>query len=60
MHGEPYLTRGQLAAHLHIGYRTIQKLEKDGFPRHVWGPSGRIVRYRVSEAERWLGENAGP
>jgi predicted DNA-binding transcriptional regulator AlpA len=58
MKAEPYLTRAQLAEHLQIGRTTICELEKLGLPRHTWGQ--RIVRYRASEVEGWLGENAGP
>jgi predicted DNA-binding transcriptional regulator AlpA len=56
VNAEPYLTRRELADHLKIGRSTICELEKTGLPRHTWGK--RIVRYRASEVEAWLGDNA--
>jgi phage terminase Nu1 subunit (DNA packaging protein) len=58
--GEPYLTRDELREHVRVCPDTIKRWEKQGLPRHVWGASGRIVRYRLSGVEAWLGENAGP
>jgi hypothetical protein len=55
--GEPYLTRPELARHLHVSGTTVKAFEKRGLPRHKWG---RMVRYRVSEVDCWLRENVGP
>lgn len=49
---EPFVTRVQLAEHLGVSMKTIERWEKRGLPHHRWGP--RIIRYRVSEAKLWL------
>jgi predicted DNA-binding transcriptional regulator AlpA len=58
MNAEPYLTRAELVRHFKLGRTTICALEKAGLPKHRWGK--RIIRYRVSEVDAWLRENAGP
>ena len=54
MFGEDYLTRAELQAHTRLSRSTIKRLEARGLPRHDWAK--RIVRYRLSEVERWLDE----
>lgn len=49
---EPYLTREELARVLGVGVTTLDRLRKEGLPEHRWGR--RVVRFRRSEAERWL------
>lgn len=47
-----YLTRAELAGHLHVSARTIQRWEREGLPVEVWG--ARLHRYRLDRAEDWL------
>lgn len=51
-----YLTRAELAAHLHVSPKTIQRWEKAGLPAEVWG--ARLRRYRLDRAEQWLERKA--
>ena len=48
---EPWVTKRELAAHLHVALRWIESQHHNGLP-HV--RRGGVVRYRISEVEAWL------
>lgn len=48
---EPWVTKRQLAEHLHVAIRWIEGQHHHGLP-HV--RRGGVVRYRISEVEAWL------
>lgn len=48
---EPFMTRRQLAEHMQVHERTIDRWAKEGMPHQVWGK--RTKRFRASEAEAW-------
>lgn len=52
-----YLTRRQLAEHLGVSSRTVERWEKDGCPVEKWGK--RLVRYRLVRVEPWLRTRGG-
>jgi hypothetical protein len=48
---EPWVTKQQIAAHLHVTTRWIESQQRLGLPHmHMLG----INRYRVTEVEAWL------
>lgn len=51
-----YLTRAELARHLHVSEKTVQRWERQGLPVEVWG--ARLRRYRLDRAEAWLSRKA--
>jgi hypothetical protein len=55
---EPLVTKRQLARHLVVCERTIERWERDGLPcRRLWSrrKDGRQpIRYRITEVEAWL------
>ncbi len=48
---EGWVTKRELASHLHVALRWIEMQHHNGLP-HV--RRGGVVRYRISEVERWL------
>ncbi len=48
---EPWVTKRQLAEHLHVAIRWIEMQQHHGLP-HV--RRGGVLRYRISEVEAWL------
>jgi excisionase family DNA binding protein len=48
---ESWLTKPQLAERLNVSVRWIDKQRTEGMPCHKWGG---VVRFRLSEVERWL------
>jgi excisionase family DNA binding protein len=50
---ESWLTKLQLAKRLNVSVRWIDLQRNEGMPCHKWGG---IVRFRLSEVERWLEE----
>ncbi len=48
---ETWLTKPQLAERLSVSERWIDYRRCEGMPSHKWGG---IVRFRLSEVERWL------
>jgi hypothetical protein len=48
---ERWVTKQQVAEHLHVTPRWIELQQRDGFP-HL--RMGGLVRYRISEVETWL------
>lgn len=48
---EPWVTKRELAAHLHVALRWIESQHHNGLP-HV--RRGGVLRYRISEVEQWL------
>lgn len=48
---ERWVTKRELAVHLHVALRWIEMQHHNGLP-HV--RRGGVVRYRISEVERWL------
>lgn len=54
---EPYLTRKELAEHLHIGLTKLDQLVKEGMPSYTW--QMRVRRFKLSEVERWLRDRGG-
>lgn len=54
---EPWWTKAQVARHLLVSERTVERWTRDGLPcLRVSG--GRTVRYRISEVEAWLAGGA--
>lgn len=47
-----YLTRAELADHLGVSTKTIDRMLREGLPCHRFGR--RLVRLRLAEAEDWL------
>jgi excisionase family DNA binding protein len=47
-----YLTRVELADHLGVCTKTIDRMVREGMPRHSFGR--RLVRFRLGEVEAWL------
>jgi phage terminase Nu1 subunit (DNA packaging protein) len=58
---EPWRSRVELAEHLGISVRTIDRLVGEGMPCLAVGQAGSPghKRFRVSEVERWLEERGG-
>jgi hypothetical protein len=52
---EPWLTKEQLAERLNVSPRWIDYRRCEGMPCEKWGG---IVRFRLSDVERWLKESA--
>ena len=50
---EPWWTKAQVARHLRVSERTVERWARDGMPCLRAG-RGRTVRYRASEVEAWL------
>lgn len=50
---EAWLTKPQLADRLNVSVRWIDLRRKEGMPSHTWAG---VVRFRLSEVERWLEE----
>lgn len=50
---EPWLTKQQLAERLHVSVRWIDLRRTEGLPCSKWAG---VVRFRLSEVERWLEE----
>jgi hypothetical protein len=48
---EPWITKRELAAHLHVALRWIESQHHNGLP-HI--RRGGVLRYRISEVEQWL------
>lgn len=48
---ERWVTKRELAAHLHVALRWIESQHHHGLPH---ARRGGVVRYRISEVERWL------
>jgi len=49
---EPWITKAQLAAHLQVHEKSIERRVASGMPcLHV---GKRAVRFRISECEAWL------
>lgn len=51
-----YLTRSELAEHLHVSEKTIARWQAQSMPAEVWGR--RLVRYRLDRVEAWLSRKA--
>lgn len=55
---EPLVTKRQLAGHLAISERTIERWQREGLPvERLWSrrSDGRApIRYRITEVEAWL------
>jgi len=51
-----YLTRAELAAHLNVSTKTIDRMLREGMPSHRFGR--RLVRLRLGEVEKWLARRA--
>jgi excisionase family DNA binding protein len=51
-----YLTRSELAEHLHVSEKTIARWERAGLPAERWGR--RLLRYRLDRVEAWLSRKA--
>lgn len=51
-----YLTRSELAEHLHVSEKTISRWEQSGLPAERWGR--RLLRYRLDRVEAWLARRA--
>jgi excisionase family DNA binding protein len=47
-----YLTRDEVARHLGVSTKTIDRMLRDGLPCHRFGR--RLVRLRLGEVETWL------
>lgn len=59
---EPLVTKQQLAEHLSVSVRSIERWQHEGLPvKRLWTrrEDGRApIRYRISEVEAWLeGDN---
>lgn len=54
---EPWVTKRELAVHLHVAIRWIEGQHHNGLP-HV--RRGGVVRYRISEVEAWLRGEPAP
>jgi hypothetical protein len=50
---EPWVTKAQLAAHLQVHEKTIERLVAKGMP--CLRLSRRAIRFRVSACEAWMG-----
>ncbi|MGH2911369.1 MAG: helix-turn-helix domain-containing protein [Solirubrobacteraceae bacterium] len=48
---EPWVTKRELAAHLHVALRWIEAQHHHGLPH---ARRGGVLRYRISEVEAWL------
>jgi hypothetical protein len=48
---EPWVTKRELAEHLHVAIRWIEGQHHHGLP---YARRGGVLRYRISEVERWL------
>jgi hypothetical protein len=48
---EPWVTKRELAAHLHVALRWIEAQHHHGLPH---ARRGGVLRYRISEVETWL------
>jgi excisionase family DNA binding protein len=51
-----YLTRAELAEHLSVSTKTIDRMLREGLPCHRFGR--RLVRLRLREVETWLERRA--
>jgi excisionase family DNA binding protein len=49
---DSYLTRRELAAHLHVSPKTIARMQAEGMPFERWGH--RLLRYRLDRVQAWL------
>lgn len=52
---EPWLTKQQLAAHLKMSTRTIDRMTLEGLP---YTQLGKRRRYKAAEVEQWLVKRA--
>jgi hypothetical protein len=50
---EPWVTKAQLAVHLNVHEKTIERLVAKGMP--CLRLSRRAIRFRVSACEAWVG-----
>ena len=53
---EPWVTKAQLAAHLQVHEKTIERLVAKGMP--CLRLSRRAIRFRVSACEAWMGASS--
>ena len=51
-----YLSRAQLADHLGVCLKTIDRMVREGCPSHTFGR--RLRRFRLREVEDWLERRA--
>lgn len=51
---EPFMTRQQLARHMQVSERTVDRWTKEGMPHKLWG--ARTKRFRASEAVEWASQ----
>jgi excisionase family DNA binding protein len=51
-----YLSRAQLALHLGVCTKTIDRMVREGCPSHTFGR--RLRRFRLREVECWLERRA--
>ena len=54
---EPWQTKRQLAAHLQVSEKTVERWMAAGMPC-LRGGRGRTIRFQVRECESWLRESA--
>lgn len=52
---EPYVTKRELAAHMHVSTKTVEAWVKAGMPHEKWGP--RLVRFKKTAALQWVREH---
>lgn len=50
---EPWVTKAQLAEHLKVHEKTVERLVASGMP--CLRPGRRAIRFCISECEAWLG-----
>jgi excisionase family DNA binding protein len=50
---EPWVTKTQLAEHLKVHEKTVERLVAKGMP--CLRPGRRAIRFRISECEAWVG-----
>jgi excisionase family DNA binding protein len=48
---EPWMTKAQIARHLKVTTRTVERWQHEGLPFH---PVRGVNRYRASEVDGWV------